>query len=55
MINKAIEIQADNYKSNILKEVQKNTDNFLDQVKEEQEFKSKERRRLKEGIIISKE
>ena len=45
MINKAIEIQAEAYKSNILKEVEINTGEIIQQIKEEQEFKHKSRRR----------
>ena len=44
MINKAIEIQAENYKSTILKEVETNTEKFIDQVRQEQEWKSRGRR-----------
>ena len=45
MINKAIEIQAENYKSNILKEVEINTGEIIQQIKEEQEYKPRSRRK----------
>lgn len=45
MINKAIEIQAEAYKTNILKEVEINTGEIIQQIKEEQEFKSRGRRK----------
>lgn len=45
MINKAIEIQAEAYKSNILKEVEINTGEIIQQIKEEQEYKLKSRKR----------
>lgn len=45
MINKAIEIQAEAYKTNILKQVEINTGEILQQIKEEQEFKSRGRRK----------
>ena len=45
MINKAIEIQAESYKSNILKEVKINTGEIIQQIKEEQEYKHKPSRR----------
>lgn len=45
MINKAIEIQAEAYKTNILKEVEINTGEIIQQIKEQQQYKPKLRRR----------
>ena len=44
MVNKAIEIQAEAYKTNILKEVEINSGEIIQQVKEEQEYKNRGRR-----------
>lgn len=45
MVNKAIEIQAESYKNNILKDVTIDTNQIIRQVKEEQEFVKRDRRK----------
>ena len=45
MVNRAIEIQAQSYKNNILKEVKINTGEIIQQIKEEQQFHHKGRRK----------
>ena len=44
MVNKAIEIQAEAYKTNILKQVEINSGEIIQQVKEEQQYKNRGRR-----------
>ena len=55
MINKAIEIQAEAYKSNILKEVEINTGEIIQQIKEEQEYKPRQRRREVPSVMAKGE
>ena len=47
MVNKAIEIQAESYKNNILKDVTIDTNQIIRQVKEEQEFVKRDRRKVR--------
>lgn len=51
MINKAIEAQAEAYKTNILKEVEINSGEIIKQVKEEQEYKSRGKRKVPEPSV----